>query len=120
MEMITPSEISDDEDLARRVLVRARSIAPCLNSLDEESTKDARAILRGVVAEIPPPGSRRVRSRARNGTSVSYTDLGGAFSDDDIAGLRAMCSAAAAPGLPIGSFPRARPIGRVWPEERYE
>jgi hypothetical protein len=118
--MIEPGEISTDEDLARRILVRARSIAPCLNSLDylDDRRLDAIAILKGVIAEVPPPGARRVKSRGRNGTSISYNDVGGAFSDDDIAGLRSLCEAATA-GLPIGSFPVAQAFGREWPEERY-
>ena len=43
---INPDEISGDEDLARRILVRARSIAPCLNSIpeDDDRRKDAIAI----------------------------------------------------------------------------
>lgn len=118
--MITPNDISPDEDLARRVLARARSIAPGIDSIpdDDDRRVTVIAILRGVVAEIPPKGSRRVRSRSRNGTSISYGDIGGAFSDDDIASLRSECRVPAA-GLPLGSFPKARAFGRVWPEEEY-
>lgn len=118
--MISPNEISTDEDLARRILVRARSIAPCLNSIpdDDDRKLDALAILKGVVAEVPAPGARRVKSRGRNGTSISYNDLSGAFSNDDIASLRYLCDAAPA-GRPVGSFPEARAFGREWPEEKY-
>ena len=118
--MITPDEISTDTDLARRVLVRARSIAPCLNSIPDgdDRKSDAIAILKGVIAEVPSPGARRVRSRARNGTSISYNDPGGAFSDDDILSLRSLCDAASN-GLPIGSFPEARPFAREWVEGEY-
>jgi len=117
---INPDEISGDEDLARRILVRARSIAPCLNSIpdDDDRRKDAIAILKGVVAEVPAPGARRVRSRGRNGTSISYSDIGGAFSDDDMASLRSLCETATI-GLPIGSFPEARPFAGEWAEGRY-
>lgn len=52
--MIALNEISSDDSLARRVLVRARSIAPCLDTLEGEPRLDAIAILTGVVAEIPP------------------------------------------------------------------
>ena len=118
--MILPEDISTDTDLARRILVRARSIAPCLNSLlDGDDRKlDAIAILKGVIAEVPAPGARRVKSRGRNGTSISYNDPGGAFSDDDIMSLRSLCDVASA-GLPVGSFPKARAFGREWAEGEY-
>jgi len=118
--IIKPEEISADDDLARRILVRARSIAPCLASIpdDDDRKKDAIAILKGVVAEVPAPGARRVRSRGRNGTSISYSDLGAAFSDDDMASLRSLCEVAPV-GLPVGSFPEARPIEREWAEGPY-
>ncbi|POH63630.1 MULTISPECIES: hypothetical protein [Cryobacterium] len=118
--MIKPAEISSDEDLARRILVRARSIAPCLNSIPEDDDRrlDAIAILKGVIAEVPAPGARRVKSRSRNGTSISYNDVAGAFSPDDILGLRSLCAAAPS-GLPVGSFPEARPLDRQWPEGSY-
>lgn len=121
--MIIPEEISTDEDLARRILVRARSIAPCLNSIpdDDDRKRDAIAILKGVIAEVPAPGARRVKSRGRNGTSISYADVGGAFSPDDIAGLRSLCVAVSAvsAGLPVGSFPTASVFGREWAEGEY-
>lgn len=117
--MIEPGSISSDENLARRILVRARDIAPGLDSLDEERTKDAIAILKGVVAEIPAPGSRRVRGRSRNGTSVTYGDVGSAFTDEDISGLRSLCAASESSAGPRGSFPGGRLLGNVWPEEKY-
>jgi len=118
--VISYGDISDDEDLGRRVLVRARAIAPCLDSLDRERENDAIAILKGVVAEIPTAGSRRVRSRSRNGVSVTYSDIGSAFTTDDIAALRSLCSGEAAATGSVGSFPTARPYGRLWPDsERY-
>lgn len=118
--MIKPEDISTDEDLARRILVRARTIAPCLNSIPEDDDRrlDAIAILKGVIAEVPAPGASRVRSRGRNGTSISYNDPGGAFSSDDISNLRSLCAAAPS-GLPVGSFPEARPLERQWPEGSY-
>ena len=121
--MIKPEDIGTDEDLARRILVRARSIAPCLNSLpdddeDDERRLDAIAILRGVIAEVPGPGARRVKSRGRNGTSISYNDIAGAFSPDDILGLRSLCDAVPT-ALPVGSFPLARAFGREWEEGPY-
>jgi hypothetical protein len=113
-------QISDDEDLARRILVRARSIAPGLDLIPEDDDRklDAIAILKGVIAEVPPPGAGRVKSRGRNGTTISYNDPRGAFSDDDMASLRSLVGTAPA-GLPIGSFPEVRAFGNEWREGRY-
>lgn len=47
---------------------------------------------------------------------MSYTDVGAAFTSDDILGLRALCSIQPV-GLPIGSFPIEQPFSGVWPEE---
>lgn len=114
---ITHVQIGDDENLARRVLVRARSIAPCIDTLadDSEEQKDAIAILKGVYAEVPPAGSRRVRSKSRNGTSITYGDISAAFTDDDISALRSLCSSTPA-GLPVGSFPEGGVFENTWPE----
>lgn len=118
---IQPSDISTDEDTARRVLVRARGIAPCLDSLDGEAKQDAIAILKGVVAELPAPGTRGTRSMSRDGSSITYADIASAFSSDDIAALRSLCEATAgarAP-LPIGAFPAETVSDHVWPQGRY-
>lgn len=116
--MIEPTDIGSDEDLARRVLVKARSIAP-IDSLADEARLDAIAILKGVIAEIPPAGSRRVKSRSRNGTAITYADVGSAFTKDDIADLRSLCGLSAVVGLPVGSFPAASGLARVWREDGY-
>jgi hypothetical protein len=119
--VIQPQEISTDEDLARRILVRARFLAPGIDAIPhgDERRLDALAILKGVIAEVPAPGSRRVKGRGRNGTSVSYFDVTDAFSEVDISNLRSLVSAAPSEGLAIGSFPDARPIDRQWPEGGY-
>lgn len=116
--MIDPTDIGSDEDLARRVLVRARSIAPCIDNLTDEPKRDAIAVLKGVVAEIPAAGTRRVKSRSRNGTAITYADVASAFTADDVAMLRSLCGAPAAVGLPLGSFPAPSGLGRVWPEDK--
>lgn len=115
--MITHSDIGNDEDRARRVLVRARDLAPGIELLDPESEdgKNAIAILKGVLAELPASGSRRTRSMSRNGSSISL-DVGSAFTDDDIASLRALCRRPVVPGLPMGSFPEAGIVAAMWPE----
>ena len=118
--MIEPQELSTDEDLARRVLVRARSLAPGLDDIPEDSGRqlDAIAILKNVVASVPSPGADRVRSRGRNGTTISYNDPRGAFSEDDIASLRSLVDSASV-GSPVGSFPSARPFRYEWAEGEY-
>lgn len=119
--MIIPADIGGDEDTARRILVRARSIAPCINSFadDSEEKKDAVAILKGVLAELPAAGSKRTKSMSRNGTSLSFSEIASAFDADSIAELRSLCDAAPPAGLPVGSFPKGNVLGGVWPEGAY-
>ncbi|MBN7792426.1 hypothetical protein [Microbacterium esteraromaticum] len=118
---ITPNDLGGDEDTARRLLVLARSIAPCIDSFADESEpkKDAVAILRGVLAEQPAAGSRRTRSVSRNGTSMSFADVESAFDSDARQALRSLCGSASSGGHPVGSFPTARPFANVWPEGGY-
>lgn len=113
-------DIGSDENTARRVLVRARDIAPCIDSFvkDSEPWKNAVAILKGVIDELPQPGSRRTRSMGRNGTTMSF-EIARAFTDDDIASLRALCPDATPAGMPAGSFPKAGIVSDVWPEGEY-
>ena len=121
MMAITHADISTDEDLGRRVLARARVIAPCLATLDPESEEGltAIALLKGIVAELPTPGERRVRSLSRNGTSVTLEAIASAFDSDTTASLRALCGVVSAPALPVGSFPTERAFESVWPEGGY-
>ncbi len=121
MATITQQLGNIDDDLARRIMVTARRIAPCLDSLPEGSEKqlDAIAILKGVIAELPETGTRRVRSKGRNGTTISYADVDSAFTIEARADLRSLCAAASVPGLPEGRFPEERELEKLWPEERY-
>lgn len=122
---ITAAELNiSDEDLVRRVLLRARTIAPCIFSLPEgsEERKDALAILRSVAARasaIEAQGVGVVASQGRNGTSISFRDIKSAFWEEDVEGLRSLCGAASATtqALPRGSFPKERPASQLWPEE---
>ena len=119
---ITPGDLTGvEENVARRVIASARSIAPCLDSLEGEPRRDAIAILLGVAAEVPAAGSRRVRSQSRNGTSVTMADYQGAFTLEDRSALRALCGAAsaAAVGAPVGSFPPSTITKCIWPPERH-
>lgn len=119
--MITHTDLDVDEDLGRRVLSLARSIAPCLDSFEDESEekKNAIAILKGVIAELPATGSRRTRSMSRNGSSLTLSDIGSVFTDDDRVSLRALCGSTVADVTPVGSFPKHSGLGRTWPEGEY-
>lgn len=116
--MIRPVDLPGlDMLVARRLIATARSIAPCLDSLVDETRDEAIAILLGVAAELPAPGTGRLRSQSRNGTSVTWADYSSAFSSDDRAALRALCGTAAAAGAPVGSFPASSMTRQVWPPE---
>lgn len=118
--MINPSTVSSDEDLARSILVLARTIAPCIDSFADESDelKNTLAILKRVANEAVERGSRQIVSHGAGTTEVKYRDSESWFSSDDRAALRSLCATAAiAPGLPMGSFPISTSIGHLWPEE---
>lgn len=121
---ITPDDLDPiDEDLARRVLIRARAIAPGILTVAAESElkKDAVAILKAVARRAGEVGSGAVSSKGRNGTTISFRDIKSAFALDDINGLRDIFAGpeVARHGLPRGSFPIARPLEHVWPEGPY-
>lgn len=117
---ITHQELGVEEDLGRRILVRARIIAPCIQSFpdDSEEKKDAIAILKGVIAELPEQGGRRARSMSRNGTSITYADIDSAFTSDDRTALASLCAAPSA-AVSQGSFPRQSRTAGLWPEGEY-
>lgn len=119
--MITHTDLGVDEDLGRRILVRARVIAPCIDSFadDSEEKKNAVAILKGVIAELPEPGARRARSMSRNGTAITFADIVRAFDVDAEESLRSLCGVSARGGLPVGSFPKDSAIANLWPEGAY-
>ncbi|WP_295035393.1 hypothetical protein, partial [uncultured Microbacterium sp.] len=73
-------------------------------------------------AELPPAGSARTRSMSRNGTSISYDPVVSAFTQDVRDSLATLCSEAStrvAEAMPVGSFPVAPVVQRVWPEGPY-
>ena len=104
---------------AVRLIATARTFAPCLDILDGDAAETAIAILSGVAAELPSPGTRRVRSQSRNGTAVSMADFDSAFGRDDRAALRALCGSSnlAAAGAPVGHFPPGGVIEETRPEK---
>jgi hypothetical protein len=115
------SDLRIDEAIARRLLIVARSIAPGLSVLDGEAKNDAIAILQGIAEEAAARGPRFISSQSVGPASVSYSAVRSWFSDDERAALRALvagASGAAAPGLPVGNFPKPNTtIGRIWPED---
>lgn len=116
--MITHDRIGSDEDLAREVIVVARSIAPCIFSLGDLSDEEdnALAILRRVYKDILGRGSRLVKAQRIGSASVDYTEVASAFDGQPRRALRALCSPEPAAGHSAGNFPRDRPIARLWPE----
>lgn len=121
---ITYDLIGADENIARRILVRTRDVAPCILDLDPDSEdgKNALAILEGVYARAADVGTGTVASRSRNGTSISLRDIKSAFAAEDLSGLRSLCGAceSAAPSAHArGSFPKDRPLANMWPEGEY-
>ncbi|MCC4250714.1 hypothetical protein [Microbacterium testaceum] len=117
--MITPDDLPEvDEDVARRIILAARSIAPCIDSFADESEqkKDALAVLRGVADEAPAKGSRRARAQRIGSASIDYWDAN-TWHAEDRALLRSLCVPATPLGLPRGSFPTERPVSSLWPEK---
>lgn len=123
MVKITHTDLGiQDEDLARRVLVRARTIAPCIDSFPagSEQRLDAIAIIKGVVAELPAAGESRIRSMGRNGTNITLAAIASAFDGDASISLRSLCGEAAGQaGEPLGSFPELTPLSRIFREGSY-
>lgn len=116
---IKPTDLGTDEDLARRVLVHARIIAPCLDSFadDSEERKNALAILRGIVADVAGRGSRFVRSQGVLGASVTYERAASYFEATDRIGLQSLCGAAPTRSAASrASFPKPGIVTRMWPE----
>lgn len=110
-----------DDDLRRRIMVTARRIAPCIDTFPDgsEDKANAVAILKGVIEELPKPGSRNIKSQSVNNASVTYRDVATAFEGDAEASLRSLCEAPAVLGLPMGSFPTDTVLDGLWPEGPY-
>lgn len=118
--MITPEDFPGvDEDAARRIIVAARSIAPCIDSFeaDSDARKDALAILRGVAADVSERAPRGLVSDRVGPMQQVYRDVSSYFSADDRASLQSLCGTAKALGLPRGSFPDPGFVTRLWPEK---
>lgn len=124
MMTISHTDLNVDEDLGRRILVRARTIAPRLDTLDlvadSERYKDAVAILRGVAADVADRGSAQVSSESIGPARVTYRDIDSAFDRDTRESLRSLFDDTEEVGLPEASFPVDRLFTRLWPDERYE
>ncbi|APZ81758.1 hypothetical protein NCPPB3778_8 [Rathayibacter phage NCPPB3778] len=118
--MISHSDVGPDEFLARQILVLAKSIAPCLSSIDDtsEEAADAVSILRRVYSNATQRGPGYIKSQRIGSASVEYGDLSSMFDSDSRAALKAVCSQwqTNAAGLSMGAFPLERPIAQIWPE----
>ncbi|QUY60893.1 hypothetical protein [Gulosibacter molinativorax] len=115
--MILPIEIGEDDDLAREILVIGRVIAPCISSLEGEGRADALAILKRVYKDTRTRGQRFVKSQSIGPARVDYTDVQSMFDGAPTMALRALCGGSSVGGLSKGSFPKDRPVGKIWPEE---
>jgi hypothetical protein len=120
--VIQPSDLEPvSADLARRIIAIARSIAPCIDTLEDGEgdepmpRSEAIAILKAVAGDGRKPG---IKMQQVGPSRVEYIVSGSAFSADDRAALRALCAAATIQGLPEGSFPLpSRALTRMFPEE---
>ena len=120
--MITADDIRvSDAALARRVLLYATTVAPCLPTLEGEAKESALAILGSIAVELTNASGRRVKSRERGEWKIAYfsdAEIASIISADDRAALRWLCGNGSASRGPIGRFPRPRrPLERMWPEE---
>ncbi len=114
---ILASEVHSDPGIGLVVLAYAATVAPALDTLVDPARERAVAILRRVATGLPEPGMARVSQQSRNGTSVSFRDVGSAFSPDDRAALRALAGGpASSPAAPVGSFPASGMVAAMWPE----
>lgn len=117
---IIAAELSCDEDLGRRVLLYASSVAPCLQSLDGERREDAVAVLRSIAADIESAPGYRVKSRTRGEWTTTYfsdTEITSIISAADRDALKMLCGGARLAGSPRGQFPAPHlPLLHMWPE----
>lgn len=113
---IMPNEVHDDADLARRVLAYARTVAPCLQTLEGDDREDALAILKAVAPRVQSftAGLKTRRAGDWSWEYFSDAELGGFFGLDDRATLAALCAASTAPRGPLGSFPEPYDYSRVF------
>jgi hypothetical protein len=117
---IKPEDLDiEDSELARRVIVHARAIAPCLDSLADDPKRDAIAILSGVAREALARGVRSVASQGVGTARVTYGAASSWFTQDDRDALRSLCpSTAQSADHPVGLFPGwPRAYRELWPEE---
>ena len=115
---ISHDEVGSDEDLAREVILVARSIAPCIATFEEGDPRqrDALAVIRRVYQALEVRGSHMVASEQSGSTAVRYAAVETAFDGQPARALRTLCAEVGMGGHSQGVFPTGRPISRVWPE----
>jgi hypothetical protein len=120
---VAPEEIGGDQDLAVRLVLRARELAPGVPEFAHFASERTAvlAILKGVYKRAAEIGTSVIASQGRNGTTRSYRDIRSAFFPEDISGLRSLAvdGAPAPSALPVGSFPKDRPLSKLFPEGGY-
>ena len=114
------SDLDGDVSIAKQVLAYARTLAPCIDSLERNSPQwdDVVAILIGArrTLESRPTGAvRKQTAGAWSKEWFSRDELGSAFGVDDLRVLRSLCEEGIAARGPIGSFPPPRDLGRLFP-----
>ena len=115
---ILAEEVHSDREVGLVVLAYASTVVPSLDLPIDPRREQAVAVLRRIAAGLPAPDMARVSQQSRNGTSVSFRDVGDAFTATDRAALRALCgvTSASPAGTPVGSFPESGLVAAIWPE----
>lgn len=102
---------------ARVVLVYARSIAPGIDLLEGDAKAAAVEILLGVARDALAAAPRHIANQGLGSARVGYREVASWFSPQEKDGLRALTGAPTIARTPMGSFPTARPLRHLWPEE---
>ena len=121
--MIVPLDLDGlTQDVARRVIAIAVSIAPCLHSLEDQARTTAIAVLTTVGGtlsfERPNP---HLKAKTLGPKREEYVTgiIESAFTMDDRAALQGLCRDASMAGHagPVGSFPEpSAALRRLFPE----
>jgi len=120
--VIKPADLTGvNDDLARTLIVMARTIAPCLDSLEDGEGEDdpkPRSEAISILKVIGKSRRRGIKYQQTGPARVEYTVDASAFTAEDRAALRSLCAVSTTAGLPVGSFPKpSRAVSRLFPEE---
>ncbi|MBB2956973.1 hypothetical protein [Pseudoclavibacter helvolus] len=116
--MLSSDDLSGiPQGTARVVLVYARSIAPGIDLLEGEAKAAAVEILLGAAREAVTAAPRRIANQGLGSARVGYREVASWFSAQERDGLRSLTGDTTSARKPVGSFPTARPLRHLWPEE---